>query len=167
MKEAESVSPALGEERTEKNGAAGEDNGGGACGEDGEGEEESEEDGGEPGSLRKDRRVFVARETEDDGGAHHGDGEHGGERHVRGSGVRKTDHADGGGKQKQQPTGGFGAVETQRQPGQRERGEKRRDGAGQTRGGFADAEEFEAQRGAPIKETGLVAPGFAKGAAGD
>src|SRR5258708_29324438 len=129
MKEAESVSPALGEERTEKNGAAGEDNGGGAFGEDGEAEEESEEDEGEPGSLRKDRRVFVARETEDDGGAHHGDGEHGGERHVRGSGGRKNDHADGGGEQKQQPTGGFGAGETPRQPRPRETGEKGRDRA--------------------------------------
>ncbi len=161
MKEAESVSPALGEERPEKNGAAGEDNGGGAFGEDGEAEEESEEDEGEPGSLRKDRRVFVARETEDDGGAHHGDGEHGGERHVRGSGVRKTDHAHGGGKQEQQPASSLRAVETERQPGERERGEERADGAGQPRSGFANAEQLEAQRGAPIEERRLLEPGFA------
>jgi len=46
MKEAESVAPALGEERPEKDGAAGENDRGGAFGEDGEAEEEAEENEG-------------------------------------------------------------------------------------------------------------------------
>src|SRR6266446_4582577 len=42
MKEAEGVAPALGEERPEKNGAAGEDDGGGTFGEYGQAKEETE-----------------------------------------------------------------------------------------------------------------------------
>ena len=72
----------------------------------------------------------------------------------------ETDHANGGGKQKQQPASGFRAIETQRQPRERERREKRGDGAGQTRGGFADAEELEADSCAPIKKRRLFEPGF-------
>src|SRR6266436_5486220 len=62
MKEAEGVAPALGEERPEENGAAGENDGGGAFGEDGEAEEETEEKEGQPRCARKDRRVFVSSE---------------------------------------------------------------------------------------------------------
>jgi len=61
MKEAEGVAPALGEERPEENGAAGEDDGGRAFGEDGEAEEETEEKESEPRRAPKNRSVFVAR----------------------------------------------------------------------------------------------------------
>ncbi len=101
MKEAEGVAPALGEERPEKYGAAGENDGYGAFCEDGEAEEETEENQGEPRYSREDRSVFVLREAEHDGGADHGDGEHAAEGHVRGGSVREADHADGGRKQEQ------------------------------------------------------------------
>jgi len=46
MKEAESVAPALGDERPEENGAAGENDSCGPLGEDGEPQEETEENKG-------------------------------------------------------------------------------------------------------------------------
>src|SRR6266849_9389150 len=101
MKEAEGVAPALGEERPEKYGAAEENDGCGAFCEDGEAEEETEENQGEPGCAREDWRVFVLREAQHDGGADHRHSEHRAEGHVRGSGVREADHADGGRKQEQ------------------------------------------------------------------
>src|SRR5882762_5013107 len=101
MKEAESITPPLGEERPEKDCAAGENNGRRALCEDSEAEEETEKDESKPGCSRKDRRVFVAREAQDDRGADHGDRDHRAKGHVGGGGVRKADHADGGRKQKQ------------------------------------------------------------------
>src|SRR5260370_13240776 len=59
MKEAEGVAPALGEERPEKNGAAGQDNCDRAFGEDSKAEEETKEDEGQPSGSREGRRVFV------------------------------------------------------------------------------------------------------------
>jgi hypothetical protein len=167
MEEAEGVAPALGKERPEKNGAAGENDGGGAFGEDGEAEEKTEEDEGEPGGLGNDRRIFVAREAEYYDGADHGNGEHAAERHVRGGGVGEADHADGGGQEKQEPAGSFRAVEAQGEPSQRERGQKGGEGAGHARGGFADAEELEAEGAAPIKERRLFEPGFSVKARSD
>ncbi len=61
MEQAKSVAPALCEERPEENSAAAEDDAGGAFGEDGEAKEKSEEHQGEPGSLREDGSIFVAR----------------------------------------------------------------------------------------------------------
>src|SRR5258708_1564790 len=158
MKEAEGVARAFGEERAEKNGAAGENNGCGAFCEDGEAEEETEENKGGPRCSREDWRVFVLREAQNDGGADHGNREHAAERHVRGGGVREADHADGGRKQKQKPASGFRAIETQCEPGQRECGEKRRDGARQPRGGFANAEELETECRAPVIKNGPFKP---------
>jgi len=160
MKEAEGVAPALGDERPEENGASGENDGRGTFREGGETQEKTEEDKGEPRRLRNDGRILVAREAQDDGGTNHGNGEHAAEGHVRGGGVRKADHADGGRKQKKQPTSGFRAVETEREPGERERREKRRDGAWQARGGFANAEELEAYCRAPIEKWRLFEPRF-------
>src|SRR5439155_14388147 len=68
MKEAEGVAPALGEKRPEKNGASGKNDGGGAFGENGEAKEETEQHEGEPGGLRNDRRILIAREAEHDSG---------------------------------------------------------------------------------------------------
>src|SRR6266851_6593673 len=112
MKEAEGVAPALGEERPEENGAAGENDGGGTFGEYGQAKEETEKKEREPRRSRKNRRVFVSREAQYDGGADHSDGEHAAEGHVRGSSVREADHADGGWKQEQQPASRFRAIET-------------------------------------------------------
>src|SRR5713101_8075933 len=112
MKEAEGVAPALGEERPEKNGAAGENDGGGTFGEYGQAKEETEKKEREPRRSRKNRRAFVSREAQHDGGADHLDGEHRTEGHVRGSSVREADHADGGWKQEQQPASRFRAIET-------------------------------------------------------
>jgi len=100
-----------------KDGAAGENNGRRAFRKDSEAEEETEKDESKPGCSREDRRIFVAREAQDDGGADHGDREHRAKGHVGGGGVRKADHADGRWKQKQQPASRFPAVKTQRQPG--------------------------------------------------
>src|SRR5260370_607223 len=72
--------------------------------------------------------------------------------------MRKADHADGGREQKKQPAGGFRAVESQRQPGQRKRGKQRGDGARQARRGFAHPKELEAQRSAPVEERRLFKP---------
>ncbi len=71
MKEAKGVAPALGEERPEKNGAAGENDGGGTFGEYGQAKEETEKKEREPRRSRKNRRVFVSREAQYDGGADH------------------------------------------------------------------------------------------------
>ncbi len=160
MKEAEGVAPTLGKERPEKDRAAGENDGRRAFCQDSEAKKETEKNEGEPGSARKDRRVFVAREAQDNRCADHGDGEHRAEGHVGGGGVRKADHSDCGRQQKKQPASGFRAVKTQCQPGQRKRGEQRRDGAGQSRGGFAHAEEIEAKCSAPVEERWLLEPGF-------
>ena len=160
MKEAKGVAPAFGEKGPEKNGASAENDGGGAFGEDGKAEEEPEEKEGQPGSARKDRCVLVAREAQDHGGADHRDREHRAEGHICGGSVREANHADRRGQQEQQPAGRLRAVETQSQPSHRERCEQRRDGARQPRGGFADAEELEAKRSAPIEERGLLKPRF-------
>ncbi len=103
-------------------------------------------------------RVFVAGEAEDDGGADHGNCEHAAERHVGGGGVREADHADCRGEKQKQPARGFGAVETQCQPRQRERRKQRGNRARQARRGFAHAKKFEGKRGAPIKERRLFKP---------
>jgi len=68
MKEAEGVAPAFREERPEKNGAAGKNDGGRAFRENGEAKEETEQHEGEPGGLRNDRRILIAREAEHDSG---------------------------------------------------------------------------------------------------
>ncbi|OLB38794.1 MAG: hypothetical protein AUH11_05830 [Acidobacteria bacterium 13_2_20CM_57_17] len=68
MKEAEGVAPALGEKRPEKNGAPGKNYGGRAFRENGEAKEETEQHEGEPGGLRNDRRILIAREAEHDSG---------------------------------------------------------------------------------------------------
>ena len=70
-------------------------------------------------------------------------------------------HGYSGGKKKQEPARGFAAVDAPREPGHRERTQKRIDRAWQSRGGFADAEEFEAEGSAPIIEWGLFEPGLA------
>src|SRR5260370_40483295 len=82
MKDAEGVAPALGDERPEKYGAAGEDDGRGTFREDREAEEEAEENEGEPRCSRENRRGFVSREGQHDGGADHSNREHAAERHV-------------------------------------------------------------------------------------
>ena len=94
-------------------------------------------------------------------GEDHGDGEHAGERHVCGGGVGKADHADGRGKKKENPARGFCAVDTPGQPGHGESGEKGGERAGKARSSFADAEEFEAESGAPVIEDGLFKPRLA------
>ena len=167
MKKAEGVTPALGEERPEKNGAAGENEGGGAFGEYGEAEEETEQKEGEPRPSRKNRRIFVTRQTKHYSGAHHRDGQHGAEGHVRSGSMGEADHADGGRKQKEQPTSGFRAVETQREPSERKRGEQCGDGAGQPRGSFTHAKEHEAERRAPVEERRLFEPRLSVEAWGD
>src|SRR6266702_5760145 len=100
MKETQGVAPAFGEEYPKENGTAREDDGDGTFGEHGEAEEEAEENKSEPGRLWNDGRVFVAGEAKHYGGAHHCNGEHGAEGHIRCGGVRKADHADGGGQEK-------------------------------------------------------------------
>src|SRR5713101_3601371 len=87
MKEAEGVGPALGKERPEKNGSAGENNCGRAFCEGSEAEKETEENEGQPRRSRENRRVFVAHEAQDDRGADHGDRERRAEGHIRGGGV--------------------------------------------------------------------------------
>src|SRR2546430_12847929 len=143
MKEAEAVGPAFREKRPGKNGAAGENDGGGTFGEDGETKEETEENEGQPRSSPENRRVFVAREAQNYSGADHCNREHRAERHVSSGCVGEADHANSGGQQKQQPAGGFRTIETQSQPGHRERGEQGGDGARKPRGGLADAEKLE------------------------
>ncbi len=167
MEEAEGVAPAFGEERPEKDGAAGKNDGRGAFGEDGEAEEETEENESQPGCSRENCGVFVAREAQDNGGADHGDGEHGAKRHVGGGGVREADHANGRRKQKQQPASGFRAVEAQCKPCQHKRSEQGRDRARQPRGGFAHAEELEAKCRAPVEERRLLKPRLSIEARGD
>jgi hypothetical protein len=144
MKKSKGLAPAFGEERPEKYGASGENDGGWALCQDREAKEQTEEKEGGPACSREYRRMLVAREPQNDGGADHGDREHAAEGHVRGGRVRKADHADGSRKQEQQPASGFRSMETQREPGQHKRGEQRRERAGQPRGGFAHAEELEA-----------------------
>ena len=106
----------------------------------------------------RDGRTLGRDEAKKDRGGDHGDGEHGAEGHVGSGGVGEADHADGGGKKKQKPARGFGAVQTESEPRCRESGEKRGDGARQAGCGFADAEKFEAQGCAPIVERGLLEP---------
>ena len=125
MKETEGVAPALREKRPEKNGAAEKNNGGRAFGENGEAKEETEENEGEPRCSRENRCVFVARETQNHGSADHCDREHPAEGHIRSGSVGEADHADGGWKKEQQPACGFRTIETQSQPGHRERGQQR------------------------------------------
>lgn len=81
--------------------------------------------------------------------------------------MREADHADGGGQEEQEPASGFGAVKAEGEPSDVECCEQGDDGAGQTRGGFANAEELEAECGAPIVERGLFKPGLAIEARGD
>jgi hypothetical protein len=104
---------------------------------------------------------LVFYQAENDSDTDHSDRERAGKGHIRGSGVRKADHADSGGKKKEQPARGFSAVAAPGEPGHGQRGEKRSDGAGETRGSFADAEEFEAEGGAPVIEDRLFEPRFA------
>src|SRR5713226_1649329 len=98
VKETQGVAPALGEERPKENGAATENDRCRALGEDGEAEKEAEENKSEPGRLWNYRRTFVAGEAKHYGGAHHCNGEHSAEGHIRGGGMREADHADGGGQ---------------------------------------------------------------------
>ena len=74
--------------------------------------------------------------------------------------MRETDHADAGGQEEQEPAGGFSAVEAQGEPGQRECGEESSDGAGQTRGSFADAKKLEAEGGSPVVKRWFFKPGL-------
>jgi hypothetical protein len=57
MEEAEGVAPAFGEERPEKNGAAGEDYGGGTFGEHGETQEKTKKDERQPRLCREGARL--------------------------------------------------------------------------------------------------------------
>src|ERR1700687_1112187 len=107
-------------------------------------------------------RPILARslryEANDYCGADHRDGQHGAEGHVRCGGVGKADHADGGGKQKQQPARGFCTVNAPREPGHCQRGEPGGNRAGQARRGFTYAEKLEANRRAPIIKWRLLEP---------
>ena len=161
MKEPKSIAPAFGEERPEENGAPGEDDGSGAFGENGKAEKESEEEESEPRCSRENGRMFGAGEADDGGGADHGDGQHGAERHIRGGGVGETDHANGCGQEQEEPASCFRAVEAQREPSENERGQKGGYRAGQARGGFTNTKEFEAEGGPPVVEWRLFKPRLA------
>jgi hypothetical protein len=161
MKTTKGVAPAFGEDRPKKNGAARKNDGNGTLCENGEAKEKPEENKGEPWSARKNRRIFVASETNDRGSKYHSNGEHGGEGHIGSRGVGKANHADGGRQQKQEPAGGFRAVEAPCKPGHRQSGEKSGKGAGKARGSFVHAKKFEAEGGSPVEQRGLFKPGMA------
>jgi len=161
METAKGIAPAFGADRPEKNGAARENDSRGTFRENGEAKKESEENKSEPGSARKNRRIFVAGKADDGRGKYHGDGEHGGEGHVCSSGVGKANHADGGGQQKQEPAGSFCTVKAPGKPGHGQSGEKSGNGAGKARGSFVHAAKFEANGGSPIEQRGFFKPWMA------
>src|SRR6516162_1412000 len=72
--------------------------------------------------------------------------------------MRKADHADGRGQQKQQPLRSLYSVKTQREPGDAESCEQRGNGAWQSRSGFAHAKPLEAKPGAPVIKRWLLEP---------
>jgi len=161
MKTAKGIAPAFRRDPPKKNRAARQDNSGGALRENGEAKEEAEENKSEPGSARKHRRIFIAGKADDGRSKCHGNGEHGGEGHVRSGGVGEANHAYGRGQQKQKPAGGFKTVEAPGKPGHGQRGEKSGTGAGKTRGSFVHAENFEAEGCSPVIENRLFKPGMA------
>ena len=73
----------------------------------------------------------------------------------------KADHADRGGEEQKQPARGFGAVDAPSEPSHGESGKERREGARQACSGFANAEELETERRAPVIEDRLFKPGLA------
>jgi len=160
VKKTERVAPAFGEKRPEKNSAAAENHSGGTFGKNCQPEKKSEEEKRQPGCAREDGSVLVFREAKDIGCRDHGDGEHAAEGHVCGGGVGEADHADGGRQKEQEPARGLRAVEAKSEASHRERSEEGGDCAGQASRGFAHAEEFEAQRAAPIVERWLFEPRF-------
>jgi len=161
METAKGIAPAFGEDRPKKNCAARKNDSRGTFRENGEAKKETEENKSEPWSARNHGRILVASKADDGRGKYHGDGEHGGEGHVRSGGVGKANHADGGGQQKQEPSGGFCAVEAPSKPGHCESDEKSREGAGEARGSFIHAKQLEAERGSPVEQRGLFKPAMA------
>src|ERR1700739_244167 len=112
MKATEGVVPTLGERGPEKYGAARKNNCGGPFGQNSEAQKETEEEQSHPRSSRKNRRVFVANQSDNNGGTDHGDGQHPCKRHVCCGGMRKADNADGGGERQEKPARGFCPIPT-------------------------------------------------------
>jgi len=107
------------------------------------------------------RETSWRNEPKDSGGKNHSDGKRGGEGHVRGGGVRKADHAHGGGQKKKQPARCPRAIDTPGEPRHGQGRQQRSEGTGETRRSFAHTEEFEAERRAPVIKDRLLKPGLA------
>jgi len=144
MEAAEGVAPAPCKCRPQQYAAAGENDGGGTLCERGEAKEEAEENQGEPVRSLDGRQILIACETQYDGRKDQRYAEHGSEGHIWRRGVRKTNHAHGGGQKKEQPAGGPRTVNTPSEPGHGQGSQKRREGAGEARRGIAHTEKFEA-----------------------